>query len=42
MKILDDLLKANRAANKKNIADFNKQTKRLVKLLEKVNKDEFK
>jgi hypothetical protein len=42
MKILDDLLKANRAANKKTIADFNNQNKRLLKLLEKVNKAEFK
>ena len=41
MKILDDLLKANRAANKKTIADFNKQNKRLLKLLGEVNNAKF-
>ena len=36
-KILKDLLKANRAANKKVIKDFNNQNKRLIKLLVDAN-----
>ena len=40
-KILNDLLKANRATNKKVINDFNKQNKRLIKLLAEVNNAKF-
>lgn len=40
-KLLNDLLKANRATNKKVIKDFNKQNERLIKLLEDVNNAQF-
>jgi hypothetical protein len=40
-KLLNDLLKANRAANKKVIKDFNKQNERLIKLLAEVNNAQF-
>ena len=40
-KILNDLLNANRANNKKVIKDFNNQNKRLVKLLKGVNNAKF-
>ena len=36
-KLLNDLLKANRASNKKVIQDFNNQNERLLKLLVEVN-----
>lgn len=40
-KLLNDLLKANRAANKKVIKDFNNQNERLIKLLKGVNNAKF-
>ena len=40
-KLLNDLLKANRANNKKVINDFNKQNERLIKLLSEVNNAKF-
>jgi hypothetical protein len=39
--LLNDLLKANRANNKKVINDFNNQNKRLIKLLKDVNNAKF-
>jgi hypothetical protein len=40
-KLLNDLLKANRATNKKVIKDFNNQNERLLKLLVEVNNAKF-
>jgi len=40
-KLLNDLLKANKANNKKVINDFNNQNKRLIKLLAEVNNAKF-
>ena len=40
-KLLNDLLKANKANNKKAIDDFNKQNERLLKLLSEVNNAKF-
>jgi hypothetical protein len=40
-KLLNNLLKANRAANKKVIKDFNNQNERLLKLLVEVNNAKF-
>jgi hypothetical protein len=40
-KLLNDLLKANRATNKKVIKDFNNQNERLIKLLAEVNNAKF-
>jgi hypothetical protein len=40
-KILKDLLKANRATNKKVIKDFNNQNERLIKLLAEVSNAKF-
>jgi hypothetical protein len=40
-KLLKDLLKANRANNKKVVNDFNKQNERLIKLLAEVNNAKF-
>ena len=40
-KLLNDLLKANKAANKKVIKDFNSQNERLLKLLAEVNNAKF-
>lgn len=40
-KLLNDLLAANRATNKKVIKDFNNQNERLLKLLAEVNKAKF-
>ena len=40
-KLLNDLLKSNRANNKKVINDFNKQNERLIKLLAEVNNAKF-
>ncbi len=40
-KLLSDLLKANRAANKKVIKDFKNQNERLLKLLVEVNSAKF-
>ena len=39
--LLNDLLKANRANNKKVINDFNNQNERLIKLLAEVNNAKF-
>jgi hypothetical protein len=39
--LLNDLLKANRANNKKVINDFNNQNKRLIKLLKDINNAKF-
>jgi len=40
-KLLNDLLKANKANNKKVINDFNNQNERLIKLLAEVNNAKF-
>jgi len=40
-KLLNELLKANRATNKKVIKDFNNQNERLIKLLKDVNNAKF-
>jgi len=40
-KLVNDLLKANRANNKKVIKDFNNQNERLIKLLAEVNNAKF-
>lgn len=40
-KLLNDLLNANKANNKKVINDFNNQNKRLIKLLAEVNNAKF-
>lgn len=40
-KLVNDLLKANRATNKKVIKDFNNQNERLLKLLAEVNNAKF-